>query len=243
MQTRFPKLLSLLLVCTILSSIWTAVVPTVAFSANEMVSYTDAPYAGVYQVTSDKAVILTNETGHRVSLLAGEPGYIYLIAGANDLTISNPSANLTFVALQGNGLDYLDQVSVTKEPIPVGQEDVVVTFATKDEPHLNPGESYTFTYTPSKGKNGIVYPYLAFNDPNEYVLKITTDTGYQTTIFKPAGYPVSSYAWEDRGKTDPALMYVRDGANTITIENISDTQSVIHAIRVHSGGELIGNAY
>ena len=170
MQTNFKKLLSLILVCTILSSLVVALVPaTVVFAAGETVPSTSAPYAGVYQVTSDKAVTLTNETGHKVSLLPGEPNYIYLIAGANNLTISNPSANLTFVALQGNGLAYLDQVSQTKEPIPVGQEDVVVTFATKDEPHLDPGESYTFTYTPSKGMNGIVYPYLAFNDPNEYV--------------------------------------------------------------------------
>ena len=238
------KITSFLLVFTMVASMLVSVIPaTTAYAAGETVSPTDAPYAGVYQVISDKAVILTNETGHRVSLLPGEPEYFYLIAGANDLTLSDASANLTFVALQGNGLDALNQVSVIEEPIPVGQEDLVVTFATKDEPHLDPGESYTFTYTPSKGMNGIVYPYLAFNDPNEYVLKITTDTGYQTTIFKPEGYPVISYAWEDSGKTDPALLYVRDGENTITIENISDTQSVIHAIRVHSGGELIGNSY
>ena len=224
MQTNFKKLLSLILVCTILSSLVVALVPaTVVFAAGETVSPTSAPYAGVYQVTSDKAVTLTNETGHIVSLLPGEPNYTYLIAGANNLTISNPSANLTFVALQGNGLAYLDQVSQTKEPIPVGQEDVVVTFATKDEPHLDPGESYTFTYTPSKGMNGIVYPYLAFNDPNEYVLKITTDTGYQTHV----EFPVETLWREQRfhrlaHPSDVALLLLLFAGKTLIVREVTE---------------------
>ena len=115
-------------------SLLVALVPaTAVFAAGDTISYTDAPYAGVYQVTSNKAVTLTNETGHTVTLKAGVADYFYLIKGNNNITKSVSSATLTFTASDGNGLDYLNQVSQTNEPIPVRQEDVVVTFATKDE--------------------------------------------------------------------------------------------------------------
>ena len=61
MQTSFKKLLSFLLVCTLVSSLLVGLVPMSVAAAGEAASYSEAPYAGVYQVTSDKAVTLTNE--------------------------------------------------------------------------------------------------------------------------------------------------------------------------------------
>ena len=103
---KMKKLLSFsLAMIMLLSCVFSQVVSVSA--QGDVVDYNDAPYAGVYQVTSDKAVTLTNETGHTVTLAAGETDYFYLIKGNNNMTISDETAALTFTSLDNNGLDYI----------------------------------------------------------------------------------------------------------------------------------------
>ncbi len=199
-----------------------------------------APYAGVYQVTSDKAVTLTNETGHTVTLAAGATGYFYLIQGQNTIGTTDNSATVTFTELAGNGLAYINEVTITAEPVISGQEDLVENAMLKD---LAPGETYTFTYTPSLGMNGLVYPYIAtMNNTAEGILKVTFDTGYYADIYYSPATNGGSWAWADLAKTDPEMAYVRNGENTITIENTGSATTQLYAIRIHSAGELVGNS-
>ena len=51
---------------------------TFATAAGDAVDYNDAPYAGVYAVTADKATNVTTEIGSITELAAGETGYMYL---------------------------------------------------------------------------------------------------------------------------------------------------------------------
>ena len=89
------------------------------------VDYNDAPYAGVYAVTADKATTITTEIGSVTELAAGETGYMYLVKGANNVDITNGAA-LTITDLDDNGMDYLNQVNIPNSPVIFGQEDVVV---------------------------------------------------------------------------------------------------------------------
>ena len=213
--------------------------PTPVPTPGNQMTYT-APYAGVYQVTSDKAVTLTNETGHTVTLAAGATDYFYLIQGQNTITTTDSSATVTFTELAGNGLTYINEVTITAEPVISGQEDLVENAILKD---LAPGETYTFTYTPSQGMNGLVYPYIAtMNNTAEGILKITFDTGYYADIYYSAATNGGSWAWADLAKNDPEMAYVRSGANTITIENTGSATTQLYAIRIHSAGELVGNS-
>ena len=90
-------------------------VPTTAPTAGTM-TY-DAPYAGVYKASSDKAVTLLNETGHKVTLSAGGTGYFYMFKGLNTMSTTNEDANVTFTALDDNGMSYLGSVVVDHTPI------------------------------------------------------------------------------------------------------------------------------
>ncbi len=195
----------------------------------------DAPYAGVYQLTSDKAVTVTSELGAKATLLAGETEYIYLLKGVNNLTVNNASANLTFTSLPNNGMDCFKEVLIAKEPVISGQEDSVKKGLNKT---LAPGESYTVTYTPSKGKAGLVYPYIYFSDANENIFRITSDTGFYADILKPMGLH-NTLACADAASDDLEMLYVRSGANKITITNIGKQMGVISNISFHSVGELL----
>ncbi len=212
--------------------------PTPDVPANEIV-YT-APYAGVYKVSSDVAVTLTGEIGSTVTLAAGEEGYIYLIAGANTIATTNVDANVTFTALAGNGMDYFNQVTIANEPIITGQEDLYgwanigIT--------IPAGGTYTIEYTPSQGMNGMVYPYIAFGTANEATLRLTSDTGFYADIYNPAGVSYSSRLTTDAAGTDIELLYVREGLNTITLENIGSSDILLYSIRFHSVGELVNHA-
>ncbi|MBO5407940.1 MAG: alkaline phosphatase [Clostridia bacterium] len=225
--------------CKVLPYDGEIVEPTPVPTPDNQMTYT-APYAGVYQVTSDKAVTLTNETGHTVTLAAGATDYFYLIQGQNTITTTDTSAALTFTELSGNGLAYINEVTITEEPVISGQEDLVETAMLKD---LAPGETYTFTYTPSLGMNGFVYPYIAtMNNTAEGILKVTFDTGYYADIYYSSATNGGSWAWADLAKTDPEMAYVRNGVNTITIENTGSATTQLYAIRIHSAGELVGNS-
>lgn len=194
----------------------------------------NASYAGVYKVTSDKAVTVTSELGGKATLTAGETEYIYLLKGVNNLMVNNASANLTFTGLPNNGMDYFNQVTISKEPVISGQEDLVKKGINKT---LAPGESYTVTYTPSKGLAGLVYPYIYFTDSNENVFRITSDTGFYADILKPIGLH-NTLACADVASDDLEMLYVRSSANTITITNIGKQMGVVGNISFHSVGEL-----
>ena len=105
---KMKKLLSFSLAMIMLFS---CVLSQVVFvsAAGDVVDYNDAPYAGVYAVTADKATTITTEIGSVTELAAGETGYMYLVKGANEVDITN-GATLTITDLDDNGLDYLNQV-------------------------------------------------------------------------------------------------------------------------------------
>ena len=234
MQTDIKKFFSFILVCTIVSSLLLSLAPVAVVSAATAVSYTDAPYAGVYQVTSDKAVTVTSELGSTATIAAGQTKYLYLLKGANTLEQSDTSATLTMTGLDNNGMDYLNQITIGSQPIISGQEDSVSTNLYKS---LAPGETYTFTYTPSKAMAGIVYPYIYFTDTAENTIRVTSDTGFYADILKPSGYN-NTLCWADAARKDVELLYVRSGKNTLTLENIGNNTAVIGNISIHSAGEL-----
>ncbi len=239
MQMGFKKLVSFLLVCTMLGSLLVGLVPMTVAATGETVSYTDAPYAGVYQVTSNKAVTLTNETGHTVTLKAGVADYFYLIQGNNNITKSNASANLTFTALDGNGLNYINKVTMTKEPILPGDTgDTITGFANVT---LAPGQKFTATYTPNVISAGLVYPYIAPASGAGNTVRVTTDTGYYADIYLDYNY--NSSAWGDAAHQDPEMLYVRDGAQEITIENIGSSYVTLYAVGIRTTGVLAENDY
>ena len=209
---------------------------TVLVSAATAVDYTNAPYAGVYQVTSDKAVTLTNETGHTVTLAAGATDYFYLIQGANNLTTTDSTANVTFTALEDNGLAYIAQVAISSEPI-TGPEDAHDPTSGAAGITLAAGESRSFTHTPNYGA-GIYYPYISGTEGG--TLKVTTDTGYYAEILLRGG---SSSAWTDgSNKKDPEMVYLRDGAQTITLTNTSSSSVVINTTSFGTTSVLAENA-
>ena len=230
MAKMAKKLLSLCLTCFLMLSC--LLLQAVSVGATNAVDYLNAPYAGVYEVTSSVATTVTTEIGSVTNLAAGETGYIYLIKGMNNVTVTN-SANITITELENNGLDYLNQVNVPTQPVISGQEDAVATGLYHT---LAPGASYTFTYTPSKGLNGIVYAYFWFSDKNESTYEITTNTGFKTTIYKPSG-DQNTLAWSDAERTQVAFLYVRNGAQDITITNIGENTGTIGNLNIHSVGE------
>ncbi len=223
---KFTKFFAVILSIILFSS-----ANVVAFAATA--SHT-ASYAGVYAVTSDKTVTVTSELGSKATITAGATKYIYLLKGANNLTVSNSSAKLTFTNLPNNGMDYFSEVTIAKEPMISGQEDLVKKGLNKT---LAPGESYTVTYTPSKGLAGLVYPYIYFTDANENIFRITSDTGFYADILKPIGIH-NTLACADAANDDLELLYVRSGKNTITITNIGKQMGVVSNISFHSVGEL-----
>ncbi|MBO4999376.1 MAG: hypothetical protein J6C58_00930, partial [Bacteroidaceae bacterium] len=133
-------------------------------AAGAVVDYNDAPYAGVYAVTADKATTITTEIGSVTELSAGGTGYLYLVKGANEVDITN-GATLTITDLDNNGLSYIDRVNIPNEPIITGQEDLWGWLGLGIT--LAPGETYHLEYTPSKAMNGMVYPYIAFATTTE----------------------------------------------------------------------------
>ncbi len=207
--------------------------PTPDVPTEETITYT-APYAGVYQVTSDKDVTLTNETGHTVTLVAGATDYFYLIQGNNNITTTDASATLTFTTLEGNGLDYISEVTMTEEPILPGDTgDAITGFANVT---LAPGEKFTATYTPGVITAGLVYPYIAPAVGAGNTVRVTTDTGYYADIYLDYNY--SSSAWADAARQHPEMLYVRDGEQAITIENIGSSTVTFYAVKICTTGVL-----
>ncbi len=227
------KLLTLLLVCCMIFS----AIPVAAAAGTK--TYT-APYAGVYHVKATRAVTVTTELGSQASLSAGGEGYVYLMQGTNKISVSNTATTLTFTKLKNNGLDYFGKVSTPAEPIISGQEDAVALNLNKS---LAPGDIYTFTYTPSKGLAGLIYPYILFSDGNKgNTIRVSTDTGFYADLY-PNGNTGLTCAWADADLTDIELLYVRSGDNTITIENLGPKTATIKNLRMHSAGELLAEEW
>ena len=101
------------------------------------------------------------------------------------------------------------------------------------------GGTYTIEYTPSQGMNGMVYPYIAFGTANEATLRLTSDTGFYADIYNPAGVSYSSRLTTDAAGNDIELLYVKEGVNTITLENIGSSDILLYSIRFHSVGEQL----
>lgn len=238
------KLCTLLLVFCMLLSCIPVSAATSSFSGTESVisegsiSYT-ASYAGVYKVEATAAVTVTTELGSVATVAAGGEGYVYLIKGMNSISVSNPNATVTFTKLKNNGMDYISQVTIASEPVISGQEDRISTGLNKS---LAPGETYTFTYTPSQGLAGLVYPYILFTDGNKgNTIRVSADTGFYADLY-PDGHTGDTWCWADADSKDVEIIYVRNGENTITIENLGPKTATIKNINIHSAGELSNHA-
>ena len=237
------KLLSLSLAIIMLLSCM--LVQTVAVSAAEAVSSTNAPYAGVYQVTSDKAVTLTNETGHTVTLAAGATDYFYLIKGANSITSTDASANVTFTALANNGMDYIAEVDAGTAPLTLSSSgdfyagaNVVSgegSFsATANSLTLAKGASVQFNATVANA--GIYYISLQFAEEYMNKIYVETDTGYNGYIQQ------YRYGWNylegGADSTDLLMVYLRAGTNVITVKNEGSNYSIIWYASMKKTAEL-----
>lgn len=244
---KMKKLLALLLCVMMLSSV--SMVTTAADNTanyydisvvqnEESVSYENAPYAGVYTVTSDRAVTVTSELGSTATLAAGETKYIYLIKGRNNLSISNAAATLTFKSLSHNGMDYFDQVNIPVEPITPGDGN---QFADGLRKTLQPNQSYEFIFNTDTygGWNGIVYPYISMSDSNTTRISITTDTGFYAELAR-AAYQ-GCWAFADIAGTDFETLYLRKGENNIVITNIGDQPAILDDIYFNSTQAIVEN--
>ncbi|MBQ7792729.1 MAG: hypothetical protein IJ367_04500, partial [Clostridia bacterium] len=228
------KVLTLLLVAVMLFTC----IPVSAATGTDSYSYT-APYAGVYKVKSTETVTVTTELGSVATVTAGGTGYVYLMKGLNTISVSNSDAALTVTKLSNNGEDYMSRVIIETEPVISGQEDTVSTGLFKS---LQPGETYTFTYAPSKGLAGLVYPYILFSDGNPgNTIRVSTDTGFYADLY-PNGDTGNTWCWADATATDVELLYVRSGTNTITIENLGPNTATLQNIKIHSSGELTSHS-
>ncbi|MBE7018895.1 MAG: hypothetical protein E7413_03335 [Ruminococcaceae bacterium] len=215
------KLLSLGLAIVMMLSC--VLVQTVAVSAAGAVSSNNAPYAGVYAVTADKATTVTTEAGSVTELAAGVTGYTFLVKGANEVQVSN-GANLTITALEDNGKAFYDQVNIPNVLISGTKDTHDVT--SNDAIYLTPGQSVTLTHTANQGA-GIYYPYLSGTEGG--TIRVTSDTGFYADILLRGS---SSSAWADgSNKGDPEIVYLKAGEQTITLTNIGSSDAIVQTTR------------
>lgn len=204
--------------------------------SESVISYT-ASHAGVYKVGATADVTVTTELGSKADVSAGGEGYVYLLKGNNNITVDNANASLTFTKLPGNGMDYLDRVNIPNEPHIYNQDDAVYPGIHKT---LAPGESFTFSYTPFKGLAGLIYPYILFSDGNQgNTVRISVDTGFYADLF-PNGNTGLTWCWADAARKDIEILYVRNGENIVTIENLGTTNITMRDIKLHGTGNIIG---
>ncbi len=193
--------------------------PTATPAAMETVTYT-APYAGVFQVTSNKAVTLTNETGHYVTLAANTPGKLFLIQGVNTIATTDKSATLTFTELDDQGLEYLS--SVAHNDYPYGHNEH--TFV----PTVNVAAGSTVTVTANVPKAGFYYLSLQrLSSPTNAVMTIETETGMYAAINE------TIWGWNHNGTDGNAeFVYLRAGQQTFTITNGSSAYLTFDNLRI-----------
>ena len=186
-----------------------------------------APYAGVYLAQSDKAVTLTNETNHTVTLEANTPDYFYLIEGENKVTVSN-AATVKFGGLTGNGMDYLSQVEH-------GSFHITTQNVTIDNVKLAAKATVSYDITvPQAGMYYFAYQWSM--DANNFVFTFETDTGTYGKVKHV------TYGWNHfGGETYVKYTYLREGTNTLKITNENNSTVTLNQVRIsettsYSGG-------
>ncbi len=191
-------------------------VPTPTLDPNT-VSYT-APCAGVFQVTSDKAVTLTNETGHIVTLAAGATGKLFLVKGFNKITTTDTSANLTFNVMKNQGLDYVTQVATTG---------FTITDENATSSAFTVAANSSTTLNVTVPASGMYYlSYQKWNPTNE-VYTMETDTGLYAAVKD------TTSGWNHYGLDNTVeYVYLREGANTITVKNPTSSSVSFEQVRV-----------
>ena len=210
------------------------------------IDYNNAPYAGVYKVRSDRAVTITNETGHTATLQPNVEQYFYLIKGDNDITKSDSAANLIFTVLQNNGMSYINHVNAGTAPIvnsntyfgPANYADgatissfVVATTGnattSSDTVTLAPGASVTVQG--NIAMDGLYYIQVQFTADGTNSLECETTTGHFTQINQHRSgwnyyYDVNTY------DMDP--VYMRSGTEAVTITNVGSTTCSFTGVRI-----------
>ena len=182
-------------------------------------SLMNAPYAGVYQVTSDKDVTVTNETGHTVTLTAGETSFFYLIKGDNNITMSDSSAKLTFTAIANNGMNHLADVEA-------GDFKIVQNHVYYDKATLVPANG-SAEITVTLTESGMYYLSPQINaDATNLAIQIETDTGLY-------GAPTHDrYGWcHYDGDGLVQYAYLRAGTNTVKLVNNNNSAMTIDQVR------------
>ncbi len=166
----------------------------------------EAPYAGVFAVTSDTDVILVNETGHYVELTAGEAGNIVLLKGSNTLTVDTP-ATLTFTELEGQGLDRFDTVAHG------GFENILTTQTLPYTVEIGPGA--THNYNVNIPESGMYYLNVQIaSAATNFVIEAEYETGMKTVT------PHYQWGWCLNGDDgDMEYVYLRAGEQTVAITN------------------------
>ena len=218
----------------------TAPTPTPAST----ITYT-APYTGAYKVTSDKAVTITNETGHTATLTAGAEKYFYLIKGANIIETTDTTANLTFTQLANQGIDYIAQAEVGTLPLPanhiyLGRNDGssnINSFITSYEGGATATGGYvsmpagsSVVITVDVDENGLRYLQMQIDDNNTNLFTIESDLGYYGEIYQ------ANLGWNNNGANDGSIdveyIYARKGTNTFTVTNNGTETAVVYSLRL-----------
>lgn len=222
----FKKFLSFCLALTMILSC----ISFQAFGQTATVNSTNAPYAGVYQVTSDKAVTLTNETGHKVTLAAGATDYFYLIKGANNITSTNASANVTYTALANNGMDYLTEVEAGTVPLANAHSNQV---SIPGGNKLAVGAETAVTL--NVPVSGLYYVSLQSPDKNISTIYIESDTGFYGEMTPYTGN--LQYAINEENPKEFITMYLRAGTTTLTLKNLGEGTANLTSIQAKQTAE------
>ena len=188
-----------------------------------------APYTGIYEVTSDRDVTITNDIGHIVTIATGETKYFYLIKGQNKLTVSNDSI-ITFNRLEENGMSYEGELETPSMPLTSSKPDKVTV---NSSVRVND----TVSVKVDIEEAGIYYIKLQINDGYQNLIRVETDTGFYGTIQQ---YQFGWNSFEDGdGATDMLMVYLRAGENTFNITNIGTSSSYINTLAVSITKDLI----
>lgn len=229
------KVLSILLtVCMLLSML--TFVGSAATTADsgiyiESELSVEAPYAGVFQVTSDTDVILVNETGHYVELFAGEAGNIVLLKGSNTLSVDTP-ATLTFAELENQGLDQFDTVAH-------GGFDNILTTQTMHHYNAEIGPGATYTYNVNIPESGMYYINTQIStDASNAKIIFEYETGMSSVGFH------YQYGWCLNGDDgDMEWVYLRAGEQTVTATNTAGHWIKLNDFRISDTKGLVGTTY
>ncbi len=218
------KVLSVLLTVCMLLSMMTFI-GTAATTADSGVYIeselsVEAPYAGVFQVVSDQDVILQNETGHYAELTAGEAGNIFLLKGANTLSVDTP-ATLTFTELENQGLDQFDTVAHNGF-------DNLLTTQTMHHYDAEIGPGATYTYNVNIPESGMYYINVQLSSsPTNAKIVFEYETGMSSvTQHYQWGWCVNG----DDG--DMEWVYLRAGEQTVKAINTADHWITVNDFRI-----------